>query len=155
MNLAEEMAADAAQSEGRVPQDGMSRLVSYGEELVDLKAEIDRLTESKKFAQARYDELRKEAIPEEMEAIGIKGSFTLSTGERLTASTKTFASVKAADREDFHDWLRAQGAADLIKEAVNPQTLSAFARERLENGEDLPPIVQVYTETTVSVTKKR
>lgn len=154
-NLLERMAADATEDAVAQPEEGTSRLARLGEELVQAKATLDDLTERRKQAQEHYDDLRKNVIPEEMAAMGLKGSFTLASGERLTSTTRTFANVKAADRGKFHEWLRSIGAADLIKESVNAQTLSAFARERMEEGEDLPPEVQVYSETTVSITKAR
>jgi hypothetical protein len=46
---------------------------------------------------------------------------------------------KVEGKEQFHEWLKANGQGDLIKEEVHSQTLRAFVKNLLEEGKALPP----------------
>ena len=60
------------------------------------------------------------------------------------------------DNERLNEALREHGFGDLIKEAVNSQTLSAFVREQLADNQ-LPPSIKsaldVYADSSVRVTQ--
>lgn len=56
-----------------------------------------------------------------------------------------FASAAGGDRAALMDRLRADGHGWLIKTDVHSQSLSAWAREKLRNGETLPPEVEIVT----------
>ena len=103
----------------------------------------------------RYRELRDAAAASESEAKAIKEAAALLEIELVEAFTEagtqsvnldgktiylhrsTFAQRKAGfDSEDIKVALRACGAAELVTETVNANTLSAWVRELVEAAED-------------------
>lgn len=137
--------------------DKFQALVQLAEEAVACKETIDDLEAKVKEYKQRYDELRKTLIPEAMKRLGIvsdtgKGSFTFSGG-KVYLETKVKAGCTKAMEPKFHAWLRSHNAADLIKEAVNVQTLSAFVRERRAEGLDDPPYISIFEEVTAKISK--
>jgi hypothetical protein len=134
-----------------------SKLGQLAEEMQGLRDQADELEGQAKQLKDRYNQIRQQELPELMQALGMvnsagKGSFTFSGG-RVHIETKVYASVRKEDTDAFHEWLRKNNAEDLIREAVNAQTLSAFVRER--RGEDLPdpPYVVTYEERVAKITK--
>ena len=137
--------------------DKMKELIQLATEMQDCKEAADNLEAQAKEQKARYDELRKQIIPELMKRLGLvkdngKGSFTFHGG-KIHLETKVHAHCNQENQPVFKRWLRENGGEDLIKEVVNAQTLSAFVRER--RGEDLPdpPGVTVFEETVAKLTK--
>lgn len=161
-HLMAEMVDDAISQDedaesGTVVKGDASQLAVLAEEMQGLKDQADELESQAKQLKDRYNQIRQQELPDLMQSLGMinsagKGSFTFSGG-RVHIETKVFASVRKDDVEQFHAWLRENKAEDLIKEAVNAQTLSAFVRER--RGEDLPdpPYVVTYEERVAKITK--
>jgi len=73
-----------------------------------------------------------------------KGSFSLPDGSTVYLTTSLYVSCRKADQEHLHQWLRANGLGDLIKETVHHQTLRAFAREQSEKGAPLPLVLTTH-----------
>jgi hypothetical protein len=129
-------------------------------ELEELKRELDELEARRKPAQARYDELRKKKIPDLMRAAGMinekgKGSFTTATGATIFIKNDVYAYVNKANEDQFFEHLEKTGNASLVKRTVHPGTLKAYARELLEEGAEIPPVLSVTTEQSVSLRKGR
>lgn len=129
-------------------------------ELVVLRAHLDDLKVESGKAQNRFDELRKRLVPDLLEAAGLvkpdgTASVTHASGARVNLRHEVMAYVKVADQPTFFAWLRDHGAGDLIKETVNTQTLKAWAKEQLENGAEIPAVVQVTPETVAVVTRPK
>lgn len=96
--------------------------------------ELDAIDEARKPIQAEYDKLRLFDIPNTMaedDLTSIKGEFGRCT---LTADL----SVSTPDKVALHQWLKDTGNESLIVPTVNAQTLKAFVKEQLRNGEQLP-----------------
>lgn len=98
----------------------------------------------------RAKEARKKAeraelqLLDAMQAAGMKSFRLESTGQLLTSTIKhRFAlppKSAAEDREAALRWLKRVGAKHLIAEDINPQTVTAFLRERLEAGKPTSPV---------------
>ena len=154
-NLLDEMASDAQEATERAPTE---TVVELGREMADLKDRLDKVKAEKKELQEEYDLIRKRKLPEAMEAAGLvsdagKGSFTLADGRKAHLRTEFRAYVRKADRERVYAWLRDSGMGDLIQETVHHNTLTAFAREQTEEGNELPEEIQTYEDTVAVVTK--
>jgi predicted nuclease with TOPRIM domain len=133
-------------------------LVQAAEEAHDLKDEIDRREAETKQLKDRYDQLRKQVIPDGMKALNMlnsqgKGSFTFSRG-KIHLEQKLYASCTEENRPKLIAFLRQNGDADIVKETVNAQTLSAYIRERRGEGLNDPPGVSVHEEVTAKMTKR-
>lgn len=66
---------------------------------------------------------------------------------------RLYASCREENKPTLFDFIRAVGREDLIKENVNPQSLSSWVTELIENGKQVPecvsyilkPGVRLYT----------
>ena len=103
-------------------------------QMKELGDQLDDLDELRKPIQQAYDKLRLFDIPNTMaedELTSIKGEFGRCT---LTSDL----SVSTSDKIALHQWLKDTGNESLIVPTVNAQTLKAFVKEQLRNGEELP-----------------
>lgn len=135
-------------------------VVALGEEMARLREELKEKKAEVKEIQARYDEVRHRQLPEAMANAGLvtdsgKGKFTLSDGSTIYLASSVKAYVRRDDEGTFHSWLRANGHADLIRETVHHQTLRAFVREQLEQGNPLPNVVNEHHETSARIRRGR
>lgn len=147
-----------AQLQTTVPKDASyEALVDACQEMVTEKDEHDRLDAEAKQHKDRYEELRKQVIPNLMQALGLvrnnKGQFNFPSG-KIHLETKVYASCSGDNNEKFQRWLIAEGHQDMIKTVVNAQTLSAFVRERRESNLPDPPFVATHEETVAKLTKR-
>lgn len=114
--------------------------------------------------KGRLSYLREVTMPEILTAAKVK---TFNTDRfRVTKTTKLMASVNPdagfhtegefAGQPKAWDWLRENGHDALIKPTVNASSLSAVAKEMIENGSELPEdLFRVHTKEAISITKKR
>lgn len=142
------------------PTGSMDRLMALADEMENLKAVIEEQDREVKEMRKRYDELRRELLPEEMKRVGLvneqgKGNFTLKTGGKIHLRGDLFASIKKADQDAAFEWLRANGHGDLIKETVHPGTLKSFCKEQLEHGANLPALLNAQPFTVATLTRRK
>lgn len=131
-------------------------LIALANEMLTAKQEADRLEAESKQYKDRYNQLRTTDIPDAMRDLGYvnssgKGSFTFSGG-KVHLETKLSASCAVANQPVLFGWLAENKAADLIKQVVHPQTLTAFVKERRGQGLADPPGVSVWEETKAKLT---
>lgn len=121
---------------------------------VELRQFRDQLDELCKIITQDRDRLAYEVIPRVFLEEGLT-TCTLEEGYRVTISPLVRASVKEGQRDRAHDWLRKTGHGELIQPTINASTLSAFAKEMMEEkNEELPAdIFNVHFGKNTSVTK--
>lgn len=139
---AEEGVAPSAEASIRVTELARA-LVTLREEKRELEAELKELN-------ARYDEIRKDSLPENMHAAGMvsangKASISLSTGEKIHLQGDLHVSLPAVDQQAFFKILRKSGDGALIKETIHYQSLRAWVRERLSDGIEVPDMITVHS----------
>jgi hypothetical protein len=113
----------------------------------------------------RVNYVKEVTMPERFDAEQVK---TFNTDRwRVTKTTKLMASIngQAGVYPDGHEfagqplaygWLRDHDYGSLIKPTVNASSLSAAAKELVENGMELPEeMFRVHTQISISITKKR
>lgn len=112
----------------------------------------------------RLDYMREVTMPERLDAEKVK---TFNTEKfRVTKTIKIRASVNPdggyytegefAGQPKAWEWLRENGLESLIKPTVNASSLSAAAKEAIENGSEFPEeLFKVHPQPSVSITKKR
>lgn len=115
----------------------------------------DALEALGKKAGSTIDDMAKRAIPDMMESKDVRNITLDDIGYRFTKSARMFCSMP--DKEKGMEWLEQNGAGDLIVPTVNAQTLSSWAKERLEvEGLDLPDdLFKVTTIPNTSMTKAK
>jgi hypothetical protein len=98
---------------------------------------VENVQEVMKQFVALTEIMNKHIIPEAFERDNIT-TLTTSEGDRVTTTTKVFASILAENREEAYEWLRNNDYGDVIKETVNASTLSSLAGELLAENKELP-----------------
>lgn len=164
-NAPEHMAAIIAETEAEEkrladnPNSDSADLKDMAAEMVTLKNRIEELAAEKTSAQARYDHLRRAAIPDKLRQLGLvssdgRGSFNFAGG-KLILTRELHVSVRTANREALIEHLRANGAGSLVKETVNEATLKAHCRSLREEGKDIPPMIDVYEDQSVTLRRDK
>lgn len=116
---------------------------------------VRRATETIKTAREALDQiednLSKQQIPDLMRAQGVKSVKLEGVG---TVGITNRVSCSMLDKTLGFEWLRGNGHGALITETVNSSTLSAFAKELLEAGEELPDdAFKISTSSYTSIRK--
>ena len=122
-------------------------VVKLGERMEELDGSITEKEEILKVIKAELEFIKTVLIPKKLEEEGLK-NFRLASGRGITTSTDLYVSVLADDKPTFMQWLRDSGQGGIIKEDVNPQTLKAFIKNRIENAEDYPADIVKVTPVT-------
>lgn len=130
--------------------------------MMDLSEALDALEAAqaeKKAAAARLDEATKEydrlsieVVPAVMKEHGLD---SVTRGDTLIYLRRdTRANVLAANRGALAAELREMGEGSIITEYVFPQTLTSWAKDRLEDGLPIPAVVELATVTRAVPRKK-
>lgn len=103
--------------------------------------------------KAKLSFAKEVSMPQRMDAESVK---TFNTDNfRVTRTARVFASITAEQIETAYEWLRDNGYGSLIKETVNSSSLSAAAKEMMQEGEELPEeLFKVHMKDGISITKK-
>jgi hypothetical protein len=82
------------------------------------------------------EKMSRETVPETMRAHGVKTITVIGVG-RVTISHRFSCSM--LDKESGITWLKDTGNGGIVQETVNSSTLSAFAKDLIQNhGKELP-----------------
>lgn len=122
-------------------------------ELKEARARKAEVEETLKAVKADVEEAERAVIDKmidtETSAIRVDGTlFSLKTTEHYSCPSEL--------AEELFTLLRRDGLGAIIKEKVDPRTLSAALREMAEDGElpdDYGSIVKVYEKQSISVRK--
>jgi hypothetical protein len=129
-------------------------LPALAEEMVRLKAELEEARAVATALQKEFDYLRIRLVPDKMIDFGTTSMNIKGVG-RLTISGDMWAGIQKGMTLEMHQWLKNNGAEDLIKDSVNPSTMKAYIKEQHAAGVNLPPeLFRIDAFTRASVTKK-
>jgi len=110
------------------------------------------LEEALKVIYHLKDRLDKNVVPQRIEDSGFDKVQVAAIGQSFYPLVKYSASI--IDKSKGFDWLRANGAGELITETVNAGTLASFCKDMIENENKEPPsdifIVTPYKITGIS-----
>lgn len=129
------------------------RLTALARRFRELKDRKDSLNNELKECEAELKLLETEQLPQCMDENEIE-KFTVDGVGTIYTQMKVYAYVKKENEVTFHQWLQDQGHGDLIKSYVFPATLSAFAKEQLEQGIDLPDWFKAAKVETAMIRRK-
>ncbi len=161
MSLVQDMQDDAERVDTKTSDGTMKDLVGKGEEMIELTATIEITKTELKDLTRRYDELRKELIPEAMQVAGLvtdagKGKYSTASGATVSLRGDMFVGIQRGQEETAHEWLRKNGHGALIKPTVHSSTLRAFGKEQTGLGKPLPEtLFNVFAFTYAVITKPR
>ena len=148
---------------------------------VSLEDQINAADSNLKSLRSRIATAREVAFPARLDAEDCKTTTSKDTGNRITRTARIFASTKGGPGLSVPDggevgqnnygiepgtysdlvgcplgyvWLKQNDLGALIKPTVNASSLSASAKELMENGRELPEVIfSVHTKDSVSITK--
>lgn len=127
-------------------------VVNLAQEMKRLKAEIDELGDRKTQLQKEYDQIRFSKLPDAMDEDGIDQIRIEGVG---TVYLTDDINVSVVDKDNFYNWLGLEGFGDLIKPYIFPQSVKAFVKEQLAEGNELPEgFVKVSAFTRAAIRSK-
>jgi len=106
------------------------------------KDEVDELEDKLKIAKDKFDKAQT-ALVEELETKGASQTAKYDGLGRITI-LKPLVGARSLNEEALFEYLRGIGRDDLMKLTVHHRTLSAFVKERLESGEEIPEGIIEY-----------
>jgi len=119
-------------------------------ELRELRDQKEKLEADLKDVNLSIRKLAEHQIPEYMDEHEIE-KLSVSGVGTVYLTTKVYANVKKENQEAFFEWLRETGNEELIREAVHPSTLNAFAKEQLSEGKELPDVLEARLYPTATL----
>lgn len=166
---AEVAAALGALEKNEVSAQDAATLDSLVTSMLDLQDRKSAVEEMLKQVNAELDDVRKRRLPAKMQELNLvdtsgHGSFTHSSGVNVSLRVNVWASVPKKDEagnptEEYEEavfrWLEERGHGGLIKRSVHPQTFSAFVRELVEDGDEIPPGVKTTMETMAVIRRPK
>ena len=130
-------------------------MLELADKLLAIRDELDRLEERRKELTALEEQTERQLfdlmMTEEVE------KFTRA-GRTFRPEIKTYASIKAECKEAAFRWLRENGYGDLVKEQVNPQSLTSLYKELDDSGElpeEFTAMLNIYHKQKVAIRKGR
>jgi TolA-binding protein len=146
--------------------DNIQSLADQVEKLEELNTRLQTQEEIVKKTKEEIDRLSGEVIPTMMSEMGLS-ELKLQDGSHLKVATSYKASITEANKEMAFNWLRENGLgyAELAKSQgfqptqkmkVEPMTLKALVRERIEAGKEMPTeIFSIYTENKTTIKRNK
>ena len=129
------------------------------EDIAKLFAELKKEKERQKKAMSaltdEWDALTIHIIPEMLAEDGM-ASVNLDSGYRIQTSPQAYCSTVAGMSAEVRAWMIDNGHEEMISETINPQTLKAFIKESIDNGDEIPSddIVNYQPYIRASVVKR-
>ena len=147
--------------------DKMTQLAELADRQLAAEKDVEAQELELKKAQAKLREISETLIPELMDELGLE-EYKTASGLQVKVREDIRANISKAHLNEAIAWLRGNGHERLIKNmfsliagdeadaheirrqltdlslefsenpSVHPSTLSAFVREKLRNGEDIP-----------------
>jgi hypothetical protein len=114
--LASEMAADAKKKV--VSGDSLKKISALAMHQLTLEKTIANAEKELKDLCAKLRQVSEVELPDAMAEVGME-EFKLKDGSKITVIRTFTGSISEKNREEAHNWLRANGHGSLIKHAVS------------------------------------
>ena len=72
-------------------------------------------------------------------------------GRAVLGKPSLFASCKVDNQPSLLSFLQSEGRMDLVRNTVNPKSLSAFVSERIENGKPVPDFISYFLKPKIKM----
>lgn len=90
------------------------------------------------------------ALIELLEARNAKATANYTgLGSASLVKPKLYASCLKADEPRLFAYLKEMGREDLVKPAVNASSLSGFVKEKVDEGQEVPPFISYHLEPSL------
>lgn len=127
---------------------------ALAQEMKSVREALDDMKKSAATLQQKWDHLRKVAIPDKLEEMGLESCRVAGVGN-ISVRTDAYCTVPASKKPELYQWLSEHDQEALITATVNASTLKAWMKEQIMEGNDVPPddIVNFNPYTYVVITK--
>lgn len=131
-------------------------MFELADQLKQLKDQKKQMEEQLKEINGQIESIQRDLASEMInEEIG-----NFKRGDFLyVLTTKTHVSPKSGCKPKLIEWLKQSEYRDMVKEDVHSRTLESWARELLEELDELPEelkdLLHVYEKQTVSIRKSK
>lgn len=130
-----------------------AQLTALAQSFRHLKDRKEVLETELKEVNGLIEDVQVNQLPKMMDENNVE-KFTVAGVGTIYQQVKVYAYVKKEDQAGFYDWLRENGHGDLIKAIVFSPTLSSFAKEQIEAGNDLPEMLVAHKVPTAMLRRK-
>lgn len=113
--------------------------------LVKARLEKDRLEDLVKAQNLIIEAMQQELV----DLLESQDFTSLKLGNGVSISIKDDVYVTVKDKQVFHTWVRESNLEDLF--SVNYQTMSSMVKNKLIDGEELPPGIDTYFKQSIMV----
>lgn len=113
------------------------------------KERLEALKEAQKQAQAHYDQAVFALIEFLESRSAVSTAKYQGVGYAQIQKPRLYASCTQENLDTLFKFLRDKGRDDLIKTIVQPQSLSSFIKECIEDGVELPECVSYYLKPSI------
>lgn len=114
----DELLADAQQQKKeQTTLLSLQHVVSMGDYLAELQGQIETSEDYLSQLKGEFRKLAEETMPEAMQQLGLN-SLELRDGTKISIQEVVSASITEENRTAAHEWLRANGYGDIIKNQV-------------------------------------
>jgi hypothetical protein len=110
----------------------------------DAKAKKDELEKILELAQQEFDKAEADLIELLNAKNATKTAEYEGVGHVTLLKPRLYASVLKENQDKLFSFLRETRRDDLIREVVNPQSLSGYVKEALDSGQQVPEFINYY-----------
>lgn len=115
------------------------------------KDEVDELEEKLKKAKDKFEKAQAQLV-EELQSKGASQTAKYDGVGRISV-LKPLIGARSLDEETLFEYLRKIGRDDLLKLTCHHRTLSAFVKERLEEGSEIPECIEYWFKPSTRLNK--
>jgi len=147
--------------------DNVQSLADQVQRLEAMQQQLEVQEESLKDKKKQIEYLSGEVIPTMMAEMGLS-HLKLMDGSSVDVKPNYSATITVANREKAFNWLRQNGLGDIIKNEISvsfgrnednkvePMTLKALVRERIEAGKEMPTeIFNIFVGNKTTIKRKQ
>jgi hypothetical protein len=131
--------------------------MKVNKKLVSLIRKLDRIRDEKKALEGALEKITKEGEDWQTKIVELMTTLNLTSVD-VAGLGNCFLSrsvyPKVINEELLFNYLRKNGAENLIKYSVHPQTLKAYVREVMETKNEVPSGLEIFPKTKVSIKKE-
>ena len=125
-------------------------------DLIDNARKLKILLEAKDEVEQKLDVIKKEIAEFQsqfVELMDLRDVQNFSVRDLGTFYVNASVIPKVTNQVELFGDLRRRGAGDLIKETVNSNTLRAYVKECLDEKNEIPKGIEIFTRSAVRVRK--
>lgn len=128
-----------------------NRMVELVRDYVRKRIRKDELSASKSEAELELTSAKK-TLSDYMLDIGVKSVKFDDLGHIMLKAPTPRPNYKKEDEAAVFDFVATNNGSAIIKTSIHPSSFSSFIKEKIEEGIDIPEIIDVYMDPNISWT---